>query len=138
MRLIPFFQLPIHHPPSPIPHPPPFASDLREIGAGISPWKAYDRPSITIRCASYPFSNSQFTIHHPPSPIHHPSHPISEKLAQEFLPGRLMIVLRLQSDAPHTLFPTPNSPSTIPHPPSTTLGIRSQRNWRRNFSLEGL
>ncbi|OGJ59646.1 threonylcarbamoyl-AMP synthase [Candidatus Peribacteria bacterium RIFCSPHIGHO2_01_FULL_55_13] len=48
----------------------------------------------------------------------------AEKLAQEFLPGRLMIILRLKSDVPYFLFPTPNSPSTIHHPPSPTLGIR--------------
>lgn len=59
----------------------------------------------------------------------------AEKLAQKFLPGRLMIILRLKSDAPHTLFPTPISRSPdspfpisrsphLPISPLPTLGIR--------------
>lgn len=41
----------------------------------------------------------------------------AEKLAQEFLPGRLMIVLPISKNPPYALYPTP-------HSPSPTLGIR--------------
>lgn len=51
----------------------------------------------------------------------------AEKLADEFLPGPLTIILRLKSDAPHSLFPTLDSRShdlTTHHSPSPTLGVR--------------
>ncbi|MEK7563263.1 MAG: L-threonylcarbamoyladenylate synthase [Patescibacteria group bacterium] len=51
----------------------------------------------------------------------------AEKLAQEFLPGRLMIVLLMSKNPPHVLYPTPDSRSHDPtthHSPSPTLGVR--------------